>query len=133
MKFDLFGLNKVAKTIVDGIDDVHFSGEERETLKVKIAEVLAQRDLAQAYINSCDAQSKSKVQSWWRPSIAWICVAIIGLNYLIFPLWEFVEMNLNHRVLLYPKLDVDFIFPIIMGMLGLAGARSYGKQRGTTK
>ena len=133
MKFDLFGLNKVAKTIVDGIDDVHFSGEEREQLRVRIAEVLAQRDLAQAYINSCDTQSKSKVQAWWRPAIAWICVSIIGLNYLIFPIADFVEMNLNGRVLLYPKLDVEFIFPIIMGMLGLAGARSFDKARGSTK
>lgn len=133
MKFDLFGLNKVAKTIVDGIDEFHYSGEERETLRIRIAEVLAQRDLAQAYINSTDAESKSKVQSWWRPSIAWMGVAIIGLNYLVFPLAEFAQLTFTGRALIYPQLDVEFIFPIIMGMLGLAGARSWEKGKGITK
>ena len=65
-------------------------------------------------------------QSSWRPATAWICVLGFTVNFLISPLaapFGFIV----------PQADMSIMMPVLLGMLGLAGARSFERVKGVGK
>ena len=65
-------------------------------------------------------------QSSWRPATAWVCVAGFAVNFLISPLLAPFGIDV-------PQADTSTMLPVLMGMLGLGGMRSYEKTKGLTK
>jgi len=81
--------------------------------------------LAQLKINEAEAKG-NWFQSSWRPATAWVCVLGFTVNFLISPL----ASPFGYDV---PQADTTGMIPVLMGMLGLAGARSYEKVKGVQK
>ena len=82
----IFGGDTV-KAVGNVIDDMHFSGEEKEKLKLQFAEVEAKLKEKQMAINLADSQSTAGgisgfLQRAWRPLIGMSCALAI--------FWEFV-------------------------------------------
>ena len=73
--------------------------------------------LAQIAVNREEAKG-NWFQSSWRPATAWVCVAGFAVNFLISPLAAPFGIEV-------PQADTTVMLPVLMGMLGLAGARSY--------
>jgi len=73
--------------------------------------------LAQISVNKEEAKG-NWFQSSWRPATAWVCVAGFAVNFLISPLAAPFGIEV-------PQADTTVMLPVLMGMLGLAGARSY--------
>tara|TARA_R110000772_G_scaffold189244_1_gene300274 strand:- start:209 stop:589 length:381 start_codon:yes stop_codon:yes gene_type:complete len=73
--------------------------------------------LAQIAVNREEAKG-NWFQSSWRPATAWVCVAGFAVNFLISPLAAPFGIDV-------PQADTTVMLPVLMGMLGLAGARSY--------
>ncbi len=73
--------------------------------------------LAQIDVNREEAKG-NWFQSSWRPATAWVCVAGFAVNFLISPLAAPFGIEV-------PQADTTVMLPVLMGMLGLAGARSY--------
>jgi len=73
--------------------------------------------LAQIAVNRQEAKG-NWFQSSWRPATAWVCVAGFAVNFLISPLAAPFGIEV-------PQADTTVMLPVLMGMLGLAGARSY--------
>lgn len=65
----------------------------------------------------------------WRPFIGWICGVGLGFNYLGMPLFNTVSAVAGHPVNL-PPADLSEMMPILIGMLGLGGMRTYEKING---
>ena len=63
-------------------------------------------------------------QSSWRPLIGWTCGVSLMVNYLVSPICAGFGINI-------PQADMSVMMPLLFGMLGLAGMRSYDKQRKT--
>ena len=82
---------------------------------------------AQTKINEIEAGSLDKYVSRWRPSVGWICVIGLGYATLFQPLASWVCINLN--TIPPPQLDINIMMPLVTGMLGLAGYRTYEKTR----
>ncbi len=81
--------------------------------------------LAQLEINKEEAKG-NWFQSSWRPATAWVCVLGFTVNFLISPLaapFGFVV----------PQADMSIMMPVLMGMLGLAGARTFERVKGVGK
>jgi hypothetical protein len=72
--------------------------------------------LGQMDINKQEAAHKNLFVSGWRPGLGWVCVLALGNNYIVVP--YFVDAV---------TLDSSQLMPLIMGMLGLAGARTVEK------
>ena len=53
-----------------------------------------------------------------RPACAWVCVAGFTVNFLISPLADPFGI-------MVPQADISTMMPVLLGMLGLAGARSF--------
>ena len=86
----------------------------------------------QAKTNQIDAQSGRFWQSGWRPGIGWLCGAIFAYAYLLYPLimWVWIYNGLD-PVNAPPPISAGEIMPVLMGMLGLGGIRSFDKLKGT--
>ena len=91
---------------------------EISTLSDKHAQELA---LAQVALNTAEAKG-NWFQSGWRPATGWICVLALAVNYLVSPLAAGFGVVI-------PQADGGTLMPILMGMLGLGGMRSYEKTK----
>jgi len=101
--------------------------------KQKIAHELATmsekhiHEIAKAQIEVNKEEVKGNwFQSSWRPATAWVCVAGFAVNFLISPLLAPFGIDV-------PQADTSTMLPVLMGMLGLGGMRSYEKTKGLTK
>ena len=84
-------------------------------------------EIAKAQIEVNKEEAKGNwFQSSWRPATAWVCVAGFAVNFLISPLLASFGIDV-------PQADTSTMLPVLMGMLGLGGMRSYEKTKGLTK
>tara|TARA_R110002051_G_scaffold117776_1_gene191412 strand:+ start:917 stop:1288 length:372 start_codon:yes stop_codon:yes gene_type:complete len=81
--------------------------------------------LAQIAVNREEAKG-NWFQSSWRPACAWVCVLGFAINFLVSPLAAPFGV-------VVPQADTGTMLPVLMGMLGLATARSYDKIKKTAK
>ena len=63
-------------------------------------------------------------QASWRPLIGWICGLSLGINYMVSPICAGFGIAI-------PQADMSVMMPLLFGMLGLAGMRSYDKGKKT--
>lgn len=84
----------------------------------------------QLEINRIEAASESVFVAGWRPFCGW--VGGIGLAYaaIIEPLLRFGAQVVFGYLGSFPTIDTMLTLQILMGMLGLAGMRSFDKQAG---
>ena len=82
--------------------------------------------LAQIAANRAEGQHASMFVAGWRPMVGWICAVALANNFLIVPyVGAFTDA--------VQPLDMGVMMPILMGMLGLGGMRTWerlsGKER----
>lgn len=89
---------------------------ELATMAEKHAQELAK---GQIEVNKTEAAHKSLFVAGWRPCIGWICGLALLYSTLIAPI-----LNIWFTV---PPVNNDLLSTILLGMLGLAGARTVEK------
>ena len=85
----------------------------------------------QSEINKLEAQSRRFFVAGWRPFIGWVSGVALAYNYVIRPFIEPVY-QIHYPDIILPVLDMGELMPILLGMLGIAGMRSYEKVKGKT-
>ena len=75
--------------------------------------------MAQLEILKADAKG-NWFQASWRPLIGWICGISLGINYMIAP----IAMGFG---VVIPQADMSVMMPLLLGMLGISGMRSFDK------
>jgi len=67
----------------------------------------------------------------WRPAIGWIGAISMAYQFIIYPILSWIVVFSGAGVM--PPLlgDTDALYPIVLGMLGVGGMRSFDKTRGT--
>ena len=81
--------------------------------------------LAQLEINKAEAAG-NWFQASWRPLCGYVCVLGLAVNFLISP----IAAGFGFVV---PQADMSTMLPVLTGMLGLAGMRSWEKNKRITK
>ena len=128
-------------SILPAVTDVigRFLPEDKEArakaerdLEAQLATHLAKIDIAQLEINKAEAQSRNIFVAGWRPFIGWTCGVAMAYNYVVHPIMIFTLAQLDYLVAL-PALDLGEMMPVLMGMLGLGGLRSFEKYKGISK
>ena len=104
---------------------------EREIEK-QLATHLAKIDLAQLEINKQEAAHRNIFVSGWRPFIGWSCGIAMCYAYIIQPITVFILAQTGNLVDL-PTLDLSEMMPVLLGMLGLGGLRSFEKYKKVSK
>ncbi len=114
---------------IEDKDQKNQLAHEISTMAERHAQELAKGQLE---INKAEAQSRNIFVAGWRPFIGWTCGVAMAYNYVIHPIMIFVLAQLDYLVAL-PALDLSEMMPVLMGMLGLAGYRSFEKYKGISK
>ena len=133
----IFGGDTI-KTVGNVIDDLHFSGEEKEKLKLQMKEIDAKLKEKQMSINLADAQSTAGglsgfMQRAWRPLIGMSCALALLFEYVIKPFLLFFLATFHIETLPLPELDMGMLMPLVMSLLGMGALRTYEKQKGLIK
>jgi len=89
-------------------------------------------DLAQIEVNKVEAASVNLFVAGWRPATGWICAAALFYIALFEPLCRFIAMIIFGYTGAFPVVDTTITMQVLFGMLGLAGLRSFDKQKGTS-
>ena len=81
--------------------------------------------VGQLEINKVEAAHKSLFVAGWRPFIGWVCGVGLLYNVLIQPIFDiWVDM---------PEINPDLLYPVLLGMLGMSGLRTYEKFKGVQR
>ncbi len=117
---------KIIKTLIGGsggspIGDLALS--IRQAIKGREIDPMEATRLIQE-LNKAEAQHRSIFVAGWRPMIGWVGALILLFNYIIAPILVWVMPETTP-----PTLDLDALWPVITGMLGIAGMRSYDKAK----
>ena len=95
---------------------------EIATMSQKHAQQIA---LEQIEVLKLDAKG-NWFQSSWRPLAGYTCVLGLMVNFLIAPIAAGFGVEI-------PQADASVMMPLLLGMLGLGGARSYERVKGVGK
>jgi len=119
------GIGQLAKDIREAVKGKELDPNAQLEMAAKLAEV-------QTKINEAEASHRSVFVAGWRPFIGWVCG--IGLGYAVFlePLLRFT-FTVKGWAVDFPEINTNVTMQVLLGMLGLAGARSYEKKNKLTK
>lgn len=81
--------------------------------------------VAQIKLNTAEAKG-NWFQSSWRPATGWVCVLGFAVNFLVSP----IAAGFN---VVIPQADTSVMMPVLMGLLGLGGMRSFERYKGIGK
>lgn len=100
----------------------------------ELARLTAQTDVikAQLDVNATEAESSSLFIAGGRPFLIWVCGAAFASQYVVAPFVTWIAALTGHAIA-YPQLDMNTMMPVLLGVLGLGGFRTYEKVKGVTK
>lgn len=120
----------LVSTVVDKIwPDANIEANAKaEAIKTELTQQL-QASLGQLEINKIEAGSASLFVAGWRPWVGWVCGVALAYAAIIEPIARFVSAVIFGYTGVFPVIDTEITLQILLGLLGLAGMRSYEKTR----
>ena len=113
-------------------EDKEAKAKAQREIEAQLAAHLAKIDVGQLEINKTEAANRSIWVSGWRPFIGWSCGVALAWTYVITPILNFILAQTGHLMDL-PAMDMGEMMPVLMGMLGLGGLRTFEKFKGVAK
>jgi len=106
---------------------------EDKDQKAKLAHEIAvmsdkhSQEIALQQIEVLKADAKGTwFQSSWRPLAGYVCVLGLAINFLVAPVAAGFGVTI-------PQADAGVMMPLLLGMLGLSGGRSFERIKGVDK
>ena len=85
----------------------------------------------QHQLNQLALQKRSLFLAGWRPLAGWSCALGVAWVFLGAPIAQMVNTAMGIDAPL-PALPTDYLFELLLGLLGMAGIRSFDKLKGNT-
>lgn len=137
MPFPIIG---VLAAVVPIIERLWPDPQKAAEAKLRLFELQQQGDLdrlaadvqlaiGQLEINKEEAKA-GPFRGGWRPFIGWVCGFAFAFNFVLLPLANAVATYLQFTGKLPGPLDFSVMSPVMLGLLGLGGMRSYEKAQG---
>ena len=123
---DITGLGAVSELASTVIGKIWPDKTEAEKQQLAAAVMVVQGQLD---VNKAEAGNPSVFVSGWRPAIGWVCGAACAWNWVGLPMAKLGLALGGVEITLEPA-DISEMMPILLGMLGLSGFRSYEKVKG---
>jgi hypothetical protein len=123
-------VTSIIDKIVPDKDQAAKLAHEIATMSEKMAN---EQVLAQLEVNKAEAASGSLFKGGWRPAIGWICGLALFWSFILQPFLVFFLLVFGVDLPPLPEIGTADLMPILLGMLGLGGLRSYEKVQKVTK
>ncbi len=138
MGFDITGLGSVfdfAGKVIDKIFPDKDAADRAKLEMLKLQQVGEFKEIeaewdnmkAQIAINVEEAKHPSLFVSGGRPAAMWVCVVGLFYTFIAQPLLSWAAILYNKAV--PPEIDTTLLMQLLFGMLGLAGMRSWEKNK----
>ena len=130
-------LNAVISPITNLVSEMVTDKDEAARLKHAIETMdqvhQHQNNLAQLEVNKAEAQNKSIWVSGWRPGVGWVCCFALAYMTILrdWIVLTMVAFGVEHETI--PEIEMVLLGQVLLGMLGLAGARSWEKFKGVAR
>lgn len=122
-------LLEVGKTLLDRFIP---NPEEKRKAEAELLSMAMQGDLkqvlAQLEINAKEAMHPSIWVAGWRPAVGW--VGALGLFYASIGQPVLSWLSLTQGWPVPPSVDIDLLWVVLSGMLGIGSLRTFEKARG---
>ena len=115
---------------IEDKDQKNALAHEIATMSERHAQQLA---LSQIEVNKAEAASGSVFKGGWRPFIGWVCGFACAYHFILQPIILFAVLAAGVQLPPLPEFDMSQMMPVLLGMLGLGGLRTYEKNKGITK
>ena len=102
---------------------------EQEKAEMALLVTTVQGQLA---VNAAEAGHPSVFVSGWRPAIGWICGGACAWNWIGLPIAKAALVFFGYEMTL-DSADLTEMLPILIGMLGLGGLRTYERVQGVAR
>ncbi len=117
----------IGKTLVERLVPDK-AGQAKAIAELERMEQQGELDLlmGQLEANRQEAAHPSIFVAGWRPFVGWVCAIALANNYLLVP----------YLSAAFPEiipLDMSMMMPVLLGMLGLGGMRSFEKFKGVAR
>ena len=100
--------------------------------KEEQAQLIQEINKAQIEVNKIEAGQTNVFVSGWRPFIGWTCGFALAYTYVIQPMASFILGQTGYLIQL-PEVDMALMMPVLLGMLGLGGLRTFEKFKKVSK
>ena len=128
---DIFG-GKTVESIGNIVDEVFTSEDERNQAKITLEKIQSKLKEKQLDINIAEAKHRSLFVAGWRPCLGWVGALSVAYVYLLQPILNMI-LQLFDVHIDWVVLDLGQLMPLILGMLGLGGLRTFEKSKGVSK
>lgn len=117
----------LVKTVTDKIWP---DAGESERNKIALIMSAAQQ---QVDVNKNEATSSSVFVAGWRPFIGWTCGAAVAYTFLAYPLLQWAAAVWNPTMQIPVLINMDVLWELMLGLLGLGGLRTFEKIKGVAR
>ena len=125
-------LSPLLDKLVGMIPDPQAAAKAKAEAIGQVMEFAARADAAQMEVNKAEAASGSVLIAGWRPFVGWVCACGCAWNWIGLPLGLFIAAALGRPLTVTP-LDLTEMLPLLLGMLGMGGLRTYEKVQGVSR
>lgn len=105
---------------------------EAELLLKQVDNVQAQA-MAQIAANAEQAKHSSIFVAGARPFLLWVCGAALAIDFILRPMTSWACMIWWPHIPALPSLVSENLWELMMGLLGLAGLRTFEKVKGVAR
>jgi hypothetical protein len=133
---NLLNISSIIDSVGKVAGDLITTDKEKMQLEIENRKLDQAIDLAQIEVNKEEAKSSSLFVSGWRPAVGWIGAAALAYQFLLYPIlgwaWKWLQaMNyVPAEMSPPPLLDAEQLWVMLSGILGIAGMRTFEKQKG---
>jgi len=121
---------------------------ELAKIDLQLQELERLANAGQMEVNKVEAAHKSIFVAGWRPWLGWVCGMSIAYSFIGQPLLEWGLVFFDHQIAVktvidgsivwsegikVPQIDSENLMELTLGMLGLAGLRTYEKTKGVSR
>ena len=128
----MFGIDDAIAAGLKILDKFVPDPELKAKAETELRTALLDADKGQMAVNAAEATHRSIFVAGWRPSIGWACSFAFVFHFIAMPVVEYICAWQGVAVQVI-NFDMNNLMTIMMGMLGIAGMRTYEKIKGVSK
>ncbi len=132
-------LNLISSLVapVSGLLDKFIEDKDQRAMLAHEIATLADKQaneqaVAQIELNKVEAAHQSMFVAGWRPAVGWVCALAMLLNFILIPFIN-LGMEFAGASIRLDLIEMNTMMPVLLGMLGLGGMRSYEKARNVAR
>lgn len=132
-------LNLIASLVapVSGLLDKFIEDKDQRAMLAHEIATLAEKQAQEQIVeqiktNQIEAAHQSMFVAGWRPAVGWVCALAMLLNFILIPFIN-LGMEFAGQDIRLDLIEMETMMPVLLGMLGLGGMRSYEKARNVAR